>query len=129
MCLTPGEWRAGFTNQEADYLKDVLMQFLDHKNGQLKVHFASRVFLSWARHVKCAHFLCMSRERHLVQGLASDFRGTDLWRTHLLSFVLWQASIRTAKTCWMVARWVTSRARTAGPGYFTRECRGQRCIR
>jgi hypothetical protein len=36
MCQTPGEWRAGFTNQEADYLKDSLIDFLDHKNGQLK---------------------------------------------------------------------------------------------
>lgn len=34
MCKTTGEWRAGFPNQEADYLKDNLIDFLDHKNGQ-----------------------------------------------------------------------------------------------
>ncbi len=131
MCKTPGEWRAGFPNQEADYLKDNLIDFLDRKNGQLKVKNAVRLarFLSWARHVQSASFVCMSRERHLGQGLASELRGSDLWRTYLLSCVLWQASIQAAKTCWIVARWVTSRARTAGPGYFTRECRGQRCIR
>jgi hypothetical protein len=109
MCQTPGEWRAGFTNQEADYLKDSLIDFLDHKNGQFKSSKCSslRAFLSWGRHVKSASFVCMSRERHLGQGLASEFRGTDLWRTYLLSCVLWQASMRMAKTCWIVARWVT----------------------